>query len=149
MTAISVLILIVVVLLAIYLPSEKDIFNISRVSCRYVNWMPRYGATGVLHLTCQLASAPIDEEDHVECTLNNCPIVNEHMKGKQTKARSSKSGPLTEGKTKTTTKPVGKGLDVMPVSPPPRPKPRPSGIRRIKEGKGKPSSTNGGPVGPF
>ncbi len=131
-----ILMAVIVLIHVICLPSRKDIFNISRASCRYVNWMPRYGATGVLHLTCQLASAPIDEEDHVECTLDNCPIANEHMKGKQTKARSPKSGPLTEGKTKTTTKPVGEGLDVMPIGPPP--KPRPSGIRRIKEGKEKP-----------
>ena len=115
-------------------PSRKDIFEISRIGCRYVNWMPRYGATGKLNLTCQLASAPLDAEERIKCTLDNCPIVNEHMKGKR--SRTSQPGPLTEGKTKTTMKPVGEGLDVMPTSPPPAPKP--SGIRCIKEGEEKP-----------
>ncbi len=133
-----ILIAVIILIHVICLPSRKDIFNISRASCRYVNWMPRYGATDALHLTCQLSSAPAGEKDHIECTLDNCPIANEHMKGRQTKARSSKSGPLTEGKTKTIVKPVGEGLDVMPISPPPKPKP--SGVRHIKEGKEKPTN---------
>lgn len=134
-----ILMAVIILIHVICLPKEKDIFNISRVGCRYVNWMG--SVSDELHLTCQLASVAkpaLDTSTHIECTLNNCPIVNEHMKGKQAKVRSSEPGPLTEGKTKTTVKPVGEGLDVMPVSPPPKPKP--SGIRRVKEGKEKPTN---------
>lgn len=78
----EMLILAGVILLVFLTPSRNEVFRISRVGCRYINWMPRYGAVGKLNLTCQLASAPLDAEERIGCTVGNCPIVNEHMKGR-------------------------------------------------------------------
>ena len=111
------------VAMAFCLPNKKDIFEMAKVSCRYVIWVPT--SSDRLSLTCQLASAPLNVEEHVACNMVNCPLYNRHMKGK-VKNPSDKYNevtPLTEGDTLGPMKPH-KPTQAEPIKPPPAARPK-------------------------